>query len=595
MNHKNLNTYILHYIEKDKTKNALMLTGDWGTGKSHYIQHNLIPFLKTKKYNTVLISLYGLKETEEISKNIYINLRLKKFQPKNEIIATSEYIAKTLVNGITSFFSVDLNISERNMKNLYRTINLSNKLIILEDVERSQINILDLLGYVNNLVEQDNVKVLMVVNEKEFIQYKEVITEINKENIIFHSEKHIEKNYSENTIKYLKAKEKTISDTIIFENDFRLAIKHIIKKYNHSLINQFQNNDNVNKIYDIMKSYNNFNLRSFMFACQKAIDIFEYLDENMDSDFLECVFFSTLIYSLKLKTGQIMDWGEEENYSILLGNEKYPLFKFCFNYIQNKEIDDSLIPTAQEAYKKRCLYDKHKSANDNDLETLFQYHKHYEKEVINAVLSISKRLDNINDISFYEYGTIGIHLIIVKKYLQIDIVEIKTKLINNLKGRGNELKIEEIFRTILDDDASMMAEYKNLRKEMILSLKDEMSIFPDFDYLPTQVDQLYLQTENTSMFITHNTFIGYFDVNKLAELFKNCNPEQKDKIRLIFMRIYEISNIKIYLRNDVDALKNLKELIENDEKTCVNDKIQKLQYNFFIQNLNEFIAILSKS
>lgn len=35
-----LNSYILHYLKKDKTHTAIMLTGEWGTGKSYYIKIN---------------------------------------------------------------------------------------------------------------------------------------------------------------------------------------------------------------------------------------------------------------------------------------------------------------------------------------------------------------------------------------------------------------------------------------------------------------------------------------------------------------------------------------------------------------------------
>ena len=55
------------------------------------------------------------------------------------------------------------------MKELYESVDFSGKLIILEDLERTNIGILKLLGYVNNLVEQDGVKVLLVANEEEII------------------------------------------------------------------------------------------------------------------------------------------------------------------------------------------------------------------------------------------------------------------------------------------------------------------------------------------------------------------------------------------------------------------------------------------
>lgn len=67
----------------------------------------------------------------------------------------------------TSFFGIDLSHSDEDMQKLFESIDLSGKLIILEDLERSGIDILEVLGYVNNLVEQDGVKVLLVANEEE--------------------------------------------------------------------------------------------------------------------------------------------------------------------------------------------------------------------------------------------------------------------------------------------------------------------------------------------------------------------------------------------------------------------------------------------
>lgn len=45
MTNGDLNQFILHYLTKDKTHSAIMLTGSWGTGKSYYIQNVLVPFL----------------------------------------------------------------------------------------------------------------------------------------------------------------------------------------------------------------------------------------------------------------------------------------------------------------------------------------------------------------------------------------------------------------------------------------------------------------------------------------------------------------------------------------------------------------------
>ena len=38
-----LNGYIMHYLEEDKTHTAIMLTGEWGSGKTYYVENILVP------------------------------------------------------------------------------------------------------------------------------------------------------------------------------------------------------------------------------------------------------------------------------------------------------------------------------------------------------------------------------------------------------------------------------------------------------------------------------------------------------------------------------------------------------------------------
>lgn len=73
-----LNKYIKHYLEKDKTHTAVMLTGEWGSGKTYYVENVLAPFLQEDgKNRCVVISLYGLETISDISKSIYMELRMK--------------------------------------------------------------------------------------------------------------------------------------------------------------------------------------------------------------------------------------------------------------------------------------------------------------------------------------------------------------------------------------------------------------------------------------------------------------------------------------------------------------------------------------
>ena len=102
-----LNEYIKHYLEKDKTHSAIMLTAPWGTGKSYYIQNKLIPFIDSDdEKRCIVVSLYGLKDLHEISKSIYMEMRAKAFTKKSENLSTCKLIGKTIIKGIASFLTL---------------------------------------------------------------------------------------------------------------------------------------------------------------------------------------------------------------------------------------------------------------------------------------------------------------------------------------------------------------------------------------------------------------------------------------------------------------------------------------------------------
>ena len=77
MNQNELNKYIKHYLEKDKTQSAIMLSAPWGTGKSYYINNVLVPYLNEYGKKVIIVSLYGLKDIIEISKSIYYFIYIK--------------------------------------------------------------------------------------------------------------------------------------------------------------------------------------------------------------------------------------------------------------------------------------------------------------------------------------------------------------------------------------------------------------------------------------------------------------------------------------------------------------------------------------
>ena len=83
-------------------------------------------------------------------------------------------MGKTLLNAVSNKIGFDIdNPSEETLKQLYESINLSGTLVILEDIERTQIEITKLLGYINNLCEAlvstlaENEKEIAMENQNE--------------------------------------------------------------------------------------------------------------------------------------------------------------------------------------------------------------------------------------------------------------------------------------------------------------------------------------------------------------------------------------------------------------------------------------------
>lgn len=593
MTNGELNQFILHYLTKDKTHSAIMLTGSWGTGKSYYIQNVLVPFLKEDhKKECVTVSLYGLKSISEVSKNIYLELRAKALSAKGEAAIAGKLIAKTIAKGVVGRLGIDLSVDSSTMQELYESVDLSNRLVILEDVERSQIGILELLGYVNSLVEQDGVKVLLVANEEEILKnhYCEE-TELSafEQGWLDDEQKpRSVKQMSEDAQKYLSVKEKTVSDTVQFTGEYTSAILQIIDSFDNSMLKKFANDASARTILNLMDIYKHHNLRSLIFACQKSVDIMESLDAPYGEDFVESIFFGIICFTFRFKAGKNLKWDENEHYSIELGRESFPLFKFCFDCITRQYIDVTTIAATAAAFDKKKLYDRRKTIGDSDLQTLCTYHAHYESEVLQAVESIDRRLDDQNDISFYDYGAIAVYSIIVKHFLGIDIQSIKSKLVNNLRGRGNELQIEELFRVVIGrEDPVIVKEYKDLHKEMAEALKCGLDVIPGFGYLPEEVNQLYDYTiENEDRCLLRGWYAKSLNMEQVAKMFLKASPQQKDTIRAAFLAVYRPDNIKQFLVADAPAIEELRGMIAADAETQTDDKVQALQYRFFLENLD---------
>ena len=623
MTNTELNKYIKHYLTEDKTKSAIMLTGDWGTGKSYYILNELIPYLSKEKngaYKCVTVSLYGITNIEDISKNIYLELRMK-FKPlqsagnffqkafrKNhkEIEAYGKIIGKTFLKGLFDRGGLELSTSNDAIQELYDSVDLSGKLIIFEDVERAKINILEFLGYVNSLVEQDGVKVLLVANEEEFINYEingKLVEKYNEADefdfsSIFNktksSEETQDKELTASSAMYLRVKEKTISDTVNYTGDFDNAINMIMKQYSE-LSMFYDDGDIIKEICGLFNYRKCYNLRTFCFACQKSNDILSKLNGDYSNDFKKCIFYSIILYSAKLKSGRIKNdsldtvWDSNQKYSDVLGSQKYPLFYFCYQYVQNHVLLTENIDLSFAVYKNMQNFNPNVGIDNKDFQVICSCYDYSEKQVLQSINKIITQLEE-NSLPISIYGRLAYYLVQLRFIVEIefDYEKAKKYLIDNIKGHGDDL-IDEIFYFDIErGNTKAYDKYKEIKSLMLESASYKKDNYFNFDYQPESIKELSKYIfEKRGNLLTGGFVAKYLENDKLIEMLYKCSSRDITELRKIYYHIYNSSNIGEYLSGDLSTIIDLKEKLQSiidDEKF---DKIQRLQIKYFIDNLEE--------
>lgn len=211
---------IKNYLSMEST-GALMVSGEWGCGKTYHIGNVIIPALQQEGWNPIKVSLFGIESVNEIPFLIADNYKwptTNEDEPKNIIQSllkfwkkkTSRTVAQSAqfvstISWLGNFVDVKT-LVKNNSSLLYKLIPQEKTVIFLDDVERviDTIDVHTLLGTINGLVEQRGYKVVIIANNS-YIQQK------GEAKLVF--------------------KEKVIEKTLIYEPDVVTIFKEICKKY----------------------------------------------------------------------------------------------------------------------------------------------------------------------------------------------------------------------------------------------------------------------------------------------------------------------------------------------------------------------------
>lgn len=591
MTYDELNTFILNYLENDITNRAIMLTGKWGSGKSYYVKNTLKPFLESKeggKHKCAIVSLYGFSHVSEISKAIYMDFRTIMKEPESETGNTaklvSKIVGKSIINGLVSKIGFDIgNINDEDLQKIYNSIDLSNKLIVLEDIERTQIDINDLFGYINNMCENDGVKILLVTNEEEILTTYEDTDEQGKKI----------KCYTDSAISYKRIKEKTVGDTIQFVCTYQSTIQQIISSFGTSL-HRFNDQACVRDIEDIFILLNSYNLRAFIYACQKSKNIFDFIEKekiNITNDIRKIIFYGIIAFTQRQSRGAEVYFKRNTYISVEMGlNDACPLFHFCYDYLIHQKLSKKEIISTIDLYIEYCQNSGWNSVRDQDIKTIKEFYIKTEEEIEKAVLNLPSKLKNGN-IPFCDYGALLNYLVAIKYDAKIDIniQPIEDVIIDNLKNSNSEITFERLFNSgYALYEATAIETFESIKKKIIETIENRDNI--SFSYTPELLNGFYKQNIDKLKENVHKKgFACRLDIARFIEMLKLSSSKQISIIRDLFIILYRDNNYVSILEDDKYAIKELHDKIAVLLEYEKYDKIQKMQIKWLINNLESII------
>lgn len=259
--------YLKSYVKLDDPQYAVMIKGEWGSGKTHFIKEYIKKYSENSSNESkvfIYVSIFGLRNTSSIDELI--------FQQLHPVLASK---SAKLVGGFLKSavklglkYDIDLNKNKDNEGDISLNLDnfnpigfvkdrdLPNKVFVFDDFERSMIDMAELLGYINSMVEQSALKVIIIANEKE----------INNDST------------------YSKFREKVINKSFVLKSDVDGFFDDYIS--NDAIFNQ--HSTLIKKLFDMA------GLKNYRVLIQ-CIENYKYFIKVIDDDYLDNEDFSSIL------------------------------------------------------------------------------------------------------------------------------------------------------------------------------------------------------------------------------------------------------------------------------------------------------------
>lgn len=313
---------ILDYIKCNENTGALLLTGPWGCGKSFLVKQIAKDLNDEKSAAVAVISLFGLDSITAINKSVKKEYTYLKFGTIGKVTRKISRKISTLIKdglavaaiaspGTTGLSAASHGLSTALSYDVFSFIDIQNTIgtddnkrkfvIIFDDLERCGINSKkDLLGTINNFIENKQIKVIIIADE----------------------EKIRETDYDE-------YKEKLISRTLCMSADYESIIENIVLNYKE-VINGYQSFlvENIGLLKSVFFESDTFNIRTLKSILADFERVYAaWKESGVVTDYMECALytFGAEVYLSKAPKKD-EESSEKQNFAFFTNetDEQYP-------------------------------------------------------------------------------------------------------------------------------------------------------------------------------------------------------------------------------------------------------------------------------
>lgn len=611
MNREEIIGAIQEYIRDDKAKYAVMIDGAWGTGKTFLYKNKLIDVIngieygKTERRENAYISLYGVSTIEALSKQV---LSCYYLAPKDE---TGKKAVKVLqgVIGIASK-AVSLSVTpvsislDQLTSGIVDMVSIGKMVICFDDLERCTIPLNELFGFINNLVEHCECKVIILADETNMgkiyantkleEKYLAVLSgrrigkpksEKSESNgtgdnsliTISELKRLNERVFSENYI-YKDIKEKVIGKTFYYYPQITEIIKELIIDWYADEADPYRNflENHIDLIVSNFILLNTRNIR----IINSWIPLFKKIFNSFDRMFSKSKYSSTILEDF-LRYSIWVACAEKNNkkllrrgnnltveYVYMEDNEYNHILRHAFidDWINKHAWDDADFVKAVRSIESRCereeLTDpKRRNSTGKAMAELYGWRFCRDSEVQKLIKKLIAELkegkyeycDFSNIISFLLlFEKIGLfreslHEVQMIMLAQIDKYS-ECRLDDEMPKTFDTEEMTKRYREIYDPIRKAM-EQKN--KHISISDAEERKI-----YSSGKVFKEYCENRE-DYFCRHKSFFDYVELESLKTLISASDLKGLYEIKTGLSKVYHMGNVRDFYASDTDKLKDL--------------------------------------